>query len=90
MNRKPWLVAGIVLCLLYILSPIDLIPEFPLGPLGLVDDAAVLGFMIYLVRQLWSLREIECTKEPEGVVIDAEIVAEEEETDEPPKLADGK
>lgn len=31
----------IILCLIYIISPIDLIPEIFLGPLGFVDDGAV-------------------------------------------------
>lgn len=30
-----------IICLAYVLSPIDLIPEFPLGPLGLADDLVV-------------------------------------------------
>ena len=32
----------IIICLVYIISPIDIIPEAVLGPLGLVDDGAVL------------------------------------------------
>ena len=32
----------IILCLVYILSPVDIIPEALLGPLGFVDDGAVL------------------------------------------------
>jgi uncharacterized membrane protein YkvA (DUF1232 family) len=36
-----------VLCALYCISPIDLLPEAFLGPFGLVDDAgaAVVGLM---------------------------------------------
>ena len=32
----------IILCLVYILSPVDIIPEALLGPLRFVDDGAVL------------------------------------------------
>ena len=31
----------ILCCLAYVVMPIDLIPEFPLGPLGLADDLVV-------------------------------------------------
>lgn len=41
----PW-----VISLLYILSPIDLIPEYIVGP-GFLDDLAVLGFVIW-----WATR----------------------------------
>ena len=43
MTRKilPWLIG-----LVYILSPIDIIPEYILGP-GFVDDLAVLGILIW-------------------------------------------
>ena len=47
MIRKlfPWLI-----CLVYILSPIDIIPEYILGP-GFLDDLAVLGFVIWWTRK---------------------------------------
>lgn len=32
----------IIICLIYIISPIDIIPEAMLGPLGLIDDGVVL------------------------------------------------
>ena len=57
MNRKLWLIIGIVICIIYILSPLDLIPEIPLGPLGLIDDAGVLAFMLFLIKRLWGLRD---------------------------------
>ena len=45
-KEVPWLsIAAIVGSLLYVFSPIDLIPDFiPIA--GLVDDAAVLGFCL--------------------------------------------
>ena len=42
-------IAGIVGTLLYVLSPIDLIPDF-IPFLGLVDDAAMVGFCLACVR----------------------------------------
>ncbi len=34
-----------IICLIYVLSPIDLVPEAALGPFGLADDAiaAIVG-----------------------------------------------
>ena len=57
MNKRPWIIIGIVICIIYILSPLDLIPEIPLGPLGLIDDAGVLAFMLFLIKRLWGLRD---------------------------------
>lgn len=43
------------LTILYILSPIDLLPEFPLGVLGWIDDAILLPiFVSELVQWLFS------------------------------------
>lgn len=40
---------SIVASIIYILSPIDLIPEMFLGPLGLVDDSAVaMGLIAFI------------------------------------------
>lgn len=36
--------------LAYLVSPVDLLPERTLGPLGLVDDVAVLGFALKYAR----------------------------------------
>lgn len=40
----------IIVILIYLLSPVDLLPEAVLGPLGLVDDAAAL---FLLIKLLW-------------------------------------
>lgn len=41
--------------LAYVLSPVDAVPEFPLGPIGLVDDLAVIvGALLYIYRLLDS------------------------------------
>lgn len=45
-----WTIAAIVVSLLYVLNPLDLIPDFIPG-LGQVDDAAVVAACLLLVRQ---------------------------------------
>ena len=57
MNKRPWIIIGIVVCIIYILSPLDLISEILLGPLGLIDDAGVLAFMLFLIKRFWGLRD---------------------------------
>jgi uncharacterized membrane protein YkvA (DUF1232 family) len=42
--------AGIVFTLVYIISPVDLIPDYIIG-IGQIDDAAILGFCLYLLRK---------------------------------------
>lgn len=42
-------VAAIILGAVYIISPIDIVPDF-LSIFGLMDDAAVLGFITYLLK----------------------------------------
>ena len=43
---------------LYLISPIDLLPEAILGPLGLVDDAGVLAAVALFVYKLVKARRI--------------------------------
>ena len=83
MNKKPWLILGIVICIIYIISPLDLIPEIPLGPMGLIDDAGVLAFMLFLIKQLWGLRG-------EKHTIDVSENHDDSRQDDPPKLTDGQ
>ena len=50
-KKFPFLsVAGIVFTLVYIISPIDLIPDYIIG-IGQIDDAVVVGFCVYLLRK---------------------------------------
>jgi uncharacterized membrane protein YkvA (DUF1232 family) len=50
-KKFPFLsVAGIGFAVIYIISPIDLIPDYIIG-IGQIDDAAILGFCIYLLRK---------------------------------------
>ncbi len=56
MKKTTWIKLGIVVCALYILSPLDLVPEIFLGPVGLIDDVSVLGVLTLLVRRLIRMR----------------------------------
>ena len=52
-NRSLWsrvLLAVSPLLILWVVSPLDLVPEIILGPLGLADDGAILIAVILLVR----------------------------------------
>ena len=58
-NKKIKLVAGIA----YFISPIDLLPEAFLGPIGYLDDIAVTAFILYdlinevdpqIIRKHWA------------------------------------
>lgn len=43
-------VAGIVIGFVYLVSPVDLIPDF-FSVFGLADDVAVIGFITYLLKE---------------------------------------
>ena len=45
-----WAIGATVFVLLYVLSPIDLIPDF-IPVIGLVDDAAVVALCLYMIEQ---------------------------------------
>lgn len=44
----------LILAIIYLISPIDIIPEALLGPFGLIDDGAAL---IYIIATISSLNE---------------------------------
>ena len=88
MTKKNWIIFGIILCCIYIISPVDLMPEVLLGPLGIIDDAGVLGFMLFLVKQLWALRS-GTQAEKEGIKQAVVEVDDVKKPIEPPKLSDG-
>ena len=46
-NKWEWLQLAVIL--VYLISPIDILPEAVLGPLGLVDDAAALMLLARLL-----------------------------------------
>jgi len=88
MTKKNWIIFGIILCCIYIISPVDLVPEALLGPLGIIDDAGVLGFMLFLVKQLWALRS-DTRVEKERIKQAVVEVDDVKKPIEPPKLSDG-
>ena len=45
-----WVIGAVVFALLYVLSPIDLIPDF-IPVIGFVDDAVVLGLCLALTEK---------------------------------------
>src|SRR5574340_343448 len=50
-RKLPWkAIAAIVAAALYVISPIDLVPDF-LGPIGWTDDALVVALTLGLVKR---------------------------------------
>jgi uncharacterized membrane protein YkvA (DUF1232 family) len=45
-----WSIAVISAMLAYVVSPIDAVPELALGPLGMLDDALILGLAMKLIN----------------------------------------
>ncbi len=45
-SGKKGLLGLAIVTILYVLSPVDLLPEAILGPLGLIDDAALIAYLI--------------------------------------------
>lgn len=58
-----WVIAAIVFTLLYVLSPIDLIPDFIPG-IGLLDDALVIAICLILIER--DLLKYQVWKEVQG------------------------
>lgn len=56
--------AAMVLAAVYIISPIDLIPDFLL-PVGIVDDATALGWLVFAVSREYGRRR---TRSPQPVI----------------------
>lgn len=48
-NKAKWIKVAIIL--IYMFSPVDILPEAILGPLGLVDDAAALLLLIKTILE---------------------------------------
>ena len=52
----------IAIILIYLFSPIDILPEAVLGPLGLVDDAAAIALLIRIfIEKIKNLNKINRT-----------------------------
>ncbi|CAM3229748.1 YkvA family protein [Empedobacter stercoris] len=64
-----------LLATLYIISPIDFIPEALLGPFGLIDDLGILLFgMKYFNKEVLKYLSWKSTQQVYADVEDAEIV----------------
>lgn len=48
--KANWL---LIASLIYILSPLDFIPEFLLGPLGLIDDFGLVVVLLFVKAFNW-------------------------------------
>jgi hypothetical protein len=72
----PWW-ALVIAAFIYVLSPVDLVPEFPLGCIGIVDDIGVGAFGIYCFVKMLKGHFISSATAP--VVADVRTVSVEEE-----------
>ena len=50
--KKIFALLGAILSVIYLVSPVDLISEIPLGPVGLIDDAAVIPILLACLKVL--------------------------------------
>ena len=50
--KKLFALLGAVLSAMYLISPVDLMPEALMGPLGLLDDAAVIPILLTCLKTL--------------------------------------
>ncbi|MFN8183620.1 MAG: DUF1232 domain-containing protein [Candidatus Nanopelagicales bacterium] len=57
-------VALIIAGLLYVISPLDIIPELIAGPLGIADDAAILGLIAATI--------LRAAQKPQVVTVDSQ------------------
>ena len=75
--KMPWKTfCWVIVCVIYFLSPIDLLPDI-LPILGFADDGAFLLFVLLLIHQdLVNFRQFQQDKDS---IIDAEIIKEEDE-----------
>lgn len=72
---KAWDIVLPLLGLLYVISPIDLLPEIAVPVLGVMDDLAVLSLAIpKLLREVDKFLLWEAEQKNKTKIIDAEIV----------------
>lgn len=73
-----WAIGAVALALLYVLNPLDVIPDVLPG-FGYLDDATVLAFCIKLVEneieryKVWKASKIRTGRDKDGPVIDVEV-----------------
>jgi uncharacterized membrane protein YkvA (DUF1232 family) len=54
---SPWSIIAAIGTVLYTVSPIDVIPELFVGPLGYIDDIGLWGVLLAILR--WELGRFE-------------------------------
>ncbi len=73
-----WAIGAISLALLYVLNPLDVIPDIVPG-LGYLDDATILAFCLKLVEseiskyKVWQGAAKKTTRQKAGTIIDVEV-----------------
>ena len=72
--KMPWKTFfWVLLCCVYFLSPIDLLPDI-LPVLGFADDGAFIVFVLLLIHQ--DLNNFRLAQQPREDIIEAEVVDE--------------
>ena len=61
-QQKSRILAKLVGSIIYLISPVDLMPEVVLGPIGLLDDIAVLIFIIELLLNQLPKKSDHCLR----------------------------
>lgn len=51
--NRLWIILALILALLYLISPVDLIPELILGPIGFIDDIVLIFAALIYIAQLY-------------------------------------
>ena len=73
-----WAIGAVALALLYVLNPLDVIPDVLWG-FGYLDDATVVAFCIKLVEkeiekyQAWQASKKKISRDKHGPIIDVEV-----------------
>lgn len=61
-----WVISAVALALLYVLNPVDVIPDVILG-IGYLDDATVVAFCLKLIeRELQKYKDWKAAQNPTG------------------------
>ena len=61
-----WVISAVALTLLYVLNPVDVIPDVILG-IGYLDDATVVAFCLKLIeRELQKYKDWKAAQTPDG------------------------
>ncbi len=64
---SPWSIVAAIGTVVYTISPIDVVPELFVGPLGYIDDLGLWGVLLMILR--WELGRFEKRVDPTSVTI---------------------